>query len=158
MKIERTLPPNYEEIVKTLNPTHNTCFTYGDTLYAPNLGQGEEIEPHLMVHEENHEKQQGEAPSEWWTKYLADPEFRLSQELEAYGAQYAFVKAQNLPERVTKNFLERIAGDLCSPLYGELLEQGEAESKIRNQAKGVVWYRGERGSRLHQVQGKTQRH
>lgn len=135
MKLKKELPPNYEEIIKTLNPNEHTVFTYGDTLYAPHITDDKQIEDHLWIHEETHEQQQ-KNPVEWWNRYLADPDFRLEQELEAYGKQYAFVCKKNLNAKIKKLFLEHIAADLCSPIYGGLLTQGEAESKIRNKANG----------------------
>lgn len=135
MKLKRELPPNYEAIAKTLNPNENTVFTYGNTLYAPNITDDKQIEDHLWIHEETHEKQQIN-PQKWWNRYIAEPEFRMDQELEAYGNQYAFVCKKNLNAKIKKGFLERIASDLCSSLYGNLLTQAEAESKIRNRANG----------------------
>jgi hypothetical protein len=141
MKIVRELPPNYEEICKTLSPSDKTVFAYGDTLYAPGIKDDTEIQDHLMIHEETHQRQQGDDVEGWWIKYIADPEFRLSQELEAYGNQYAFVSKKDMLAIHRKNFLERIAADLASPMYGNILSLQEAESKIRNRAKEVetVW-------------------
>lgn len=139
MEIRRELPPNYEEICKTLSPNEHTIFTYEDIIYAPNLTDASQIEDHLALHEEIHSHQQREEGADkWWTKYLANPEFRLEQELQAYGAQYGFVCKKDIPAAVKKNFLGRIATDLASPVYGGLLTQGEAEAKIRAKAKLVV--------------------
>ncbi len=136
MKLSRELPPNYEEICKTLSPTSETVFTYGDTLHIPQNIDLNRLEDHLLVHEEVHSKQQID-PVEWWNKYLADPEFRLEQELQSYGAQYAFIKQKNILAKWKKGFLERIAADLASPMYGNLLSQPEAMSQIRRAAKQV---------------------
>lgn len=144
MKIVRGLPPNYEEIAKTLGPTEHTCFTYGDTLYVPSLPEGQEVPAHLLIHEEIHVKQQGSEPDEWWNKYLADAEFRLAQELEAYGAQYAYIRTLKdgddkiIRAKYRKNALEALGKDLSSPVYGSILSWPEAMSKIRNASKAMI--------------------
>lgn len=136
MKLKRELPPNYEEIVKTLSPSDKAVFTYGDTLYIPQDIDMSRVEDHLLVHEEVHGKQQQD-PVAWWNRYLADADFRMDQELEAYATQYAFVCKKNIMAKQKKSFLERIAADLASPMYGSVLTQPEAESKIRNRAKEI---------------------
>lgn len=138
MQIKRELPPNYEEIVKTLTPSDRAVFTWGDTVFAPQLAPGSELPPDLMVHEEVHEKQQGNDPEDWWRKYLDDPDFRLEQELQAYGVQYAWVNALDVKRDGKDKFLDMIAGDLSSPMYGLHLTHAEAVSKIRNKAKEVI--------------------
>lgn len=135
MRILIEPPPNYGEICKTLSPGDTAVFTYGDTIYAPNLKDEKEIQLHLMVHEETHAKQQTN-PEEWWIKYLADADFRFEQELEAYASQFAYVDGlEGLTYKNKKSFLEKIASDLASPMYGNIITQVEAESKIRNAAK-----------------------
>ncbi len=139
MEIRREQPPNIEKIRAKLAPDENTCFTYEDIIYAPNLTDAAQIEDHLALHEEIHSHQQRELGAVgWWDKYLEDPAFRLEEELLAYSAQYAFVCKKDIPAVVKKNFLGRIAQDLASPIYGNLLTQGQAESKIRTKAKLVV--------------------
>lgn len=137
LEILRTIPPNYELIVKTINPTPETIFTYGNKIYAPNLPEGQGLEDHLLIHELMHSEQQGDDPDAWWNRYLEDTDFRLAQELECYAHQFNCVNKKAIPYKVKRIFLERIAGDLSSPLYGNLLSQPEAESKIRNKSKTI---------------------
>lgn len=137
MKLVREAPPNFEEIKRVLSPNPNTVFAYGDTLYAPTLHEKVEIPDHLWVHEQTHEVQQGYDPAAWWTKYLSDVEFRLKQEIAAYGNQYRFVKSQGLPGWMEEKFLESFARDLSSETYGNIITHGAARSKIRNMANSI---------------------
>jgi hypothetical protein len=84
-----------------------------------------------------HIKQQGDNPKEWWDKYLTDKKFRLEQEVEAYGIQFASLKSV-VRDDISKQFLTRFAVVLSSPMYGSMLSLQEAESKIRNYAKNCL--------------------
>ncbi len=102
-------------------------FTYGDTLYNPTRGQ---ISQDLVAHEEVHERQQKlPGVKAWWNKYLVDEEFRLSQEIEAYRAQYAFIKTQ-LNRKARMPLLKELATNLSSSLYGNLININEAKDII----------------------------
>jgi hypothetical protein len=127
-------PPNIEAIKAKFDLTgKDPVFAYGDTLYNP---AGNRIEEHLMVHEETHERQQKEMGVEaWWDKYLVDAEFRVLQELEAYGNQYRFV-TQNFKDRnAVARFLHLIASDLSGAMYGNAIQYGEAIIKIKRAAR-----------------------
>src|SRR3989304_1332950 len=79
-------PPNYEAIIKHLNPNKNTIYTYGETVYIPS---GADLTVDLIAHEQTHiDQQSSKDPQKWWEIYLKDPKFRLEQELEAYRNQY----------------------------------------------------------------------
>lgn len=148
MEIKNEYPPNYELIKLALNPPPHTVFCYGETIYNPS---GREIPPDLEHHEAVHSRQQAGYPDAWWAKYLTDADFRLSQELEAYGEQYLFAKelieaqAEEAAKqgkvlsagktRLLKWALEGMASALSSETYGTLITYGEAESKIRNYSK-----------------------
>lgn len=134
MKIVHDFPPNYQEIIKALPAVANNkrlLLTYGDIVYYP-YGKGS-IPEHLKVHERTHTKQQGSSPQLWWNKYLTSPKFRLSEEIQAYRRQYAFFKSTNHNIGEQRNFLSRLAADLCSPLYGEPLGFAEARKEIANE-------------------------
>jgi hypothetical protein len=67
----------------------------------------------------------------WWRKWLEDPEFRLSQELEAYQEQYQFfVKTESNREKVNQA-LWSIAGMLSSKIYGSVISHSEAVLAIK---------------------------
>lgn len=127
-------PPNFEIIKAAMphaNETHVYC--YGDTIFCPD---GHEPKPDIIFHESIHTKQQGGNPSAWWARYLSDPNFRLDQELQAYGEQYLWllthVKASN---SFFKWALQSMATALSGDAYGNLLSYGQAETRIKAYAK-----------------------
>lgn len=129
-------PPNYE-MIKLVFPNcaeYKPIFAYGDTIYNPFKI---EITKDLEIHEEVHSKRQGNNPAEWWGKYLSDREFRLQEEIIAYGTQYAWVSKLDMKTEIKNWLKDQMAQALSSETYGNLLSYGEAESKIRNYAKNV---------------------
>lgn len=148
MKTVIGLPPNYELIRIALNPSKHAIFCYGDTIYNPS---NRTITPDIEHHEYIHSKQQGDNPDLWYARYLQDPQFRLEQEIEAYGEQYVLAKeniekADEEARKETKVLaagktqllrwaLESMARALSGADYGNLISYGEAQSKIRNYAK-----------------------
>jgi len=126
-------PPNYEQIKETfpVESTDNVVFTYGDTLYNPHKLK---ITEDLWLHEEVHQKQQVD-PKQWWDMYCENEQFRLDQELEAYGRQYAYIKSLPIITKERRTFLDFISEILSSNLYGNIISFKVAESKIRNKAK-----------------------
>ena len=134
----KQLPPNYAEIEKEFGKEaivgKPIIFTYGSIIYNP---IGFDIPPDLLTHEMTHQDQQGDNPGGWWAHYLADKEFRVEQEAEAYGNQYRFIcrSVKNRDARA-KN-LWRMASFLSSPMYGKCISHGEAIKKIRFYAEGI---------------------
>ncbi len=130
MKVVNAYPPNIEEIRRSFNiEGKSVVFTYGDTLYAPNSS---EISPDLMVHEETHAEQQSHIGTYvWWDRYITNPAFRLDQELEAYRNQYQWA-VENLTRHYRRALLKRIAEDLSSDLYGNVIDTEEAIKLIKN--------------------------
>lgn len=130
MNIVKGYPPNIEKIRAAFPLRKNTVFTYGDTIYAPDMMN--RLLPDLEAHEKTHEIQQGADPEGWWDKYIADPQFRYTQELWAYQNQYRFyckfVKGRN--ERF--NFLKTLALDLSGPMYGNIVGFMDALNLIKN--------------------------
>lgn len=134
MKISEKYPPNYDEIVQALGKVDGAVFCYGDTIYNPFKRN---ITPDIEVHEAVHMKQQGNMPEVWYMKYLYDPKFRLEQEIQAYGEQYAFIKKYMKGDLLAWG-LEKMAQALSGKEYGNLLSYNEAEAKIRLASKNVV--------------------
>jgi hypothetical protein len=140
MKISFSNPPNYDDIVKTFDIPKDrpTFFTYGDTCYNPSkVG----IPKDLIVHETVHMEQQGandQTAKKWWAKYLKDPEFRLSQEAEAYAKQYHFI-CKTLKDRNSRSILLwEIATILSGPLYGKAIDKTSAVALLRKYINGVI--------------------
>lgn len=128
MNIVHDYPPNIDVIRKQFGITgEHVVFTFGDILYNPS---GDTIPDHLLVHEQVHTKQQGLDVSGWWNRYLADNQFRLQQEVEAYRAQYQFA-LQNLNRIYRRLLLKKIAKDLSGPMYGKLVSSQQAEQLIK---------------------------
>lgn len=139
--VRHEFPPNWKDIIQTFpivenakhpDGTYRVVFTFAPYIYVPG---GQRLNPDIYVHETIHLKQQGSNPKEWWARYLSDPQFRLSQELEAYGAQLAMFN--DAPNRWFEHVKDRLAQDLSSEFYGKVISFGEAASKIRRIAKSL---------------------
>ena len=132
-KILKRYPPNYHEILKALPSVKNrpnAIFTYAPYIYWP---AGLSLPLDFHEHEEVHIQQQNAlegGAAEWWTRYLQDPKFRLEQELQAYRVQWQYAKIYNRKKR--RELLQKIAGDLSSPMYGNLLTKEQAIESIQN--------------------------
>lgn len=130
MKIVVDKPPNYDELKEHFDIDGRAIvFTYGDTVYNPS---GILMPLHLMMHEDAHIEQQrtlGAKP--WWDMYLKDSAFRLTQEIEAYKAQYQFVCRYEHNREKRALFLKSIATDLSSGIYGNIITYPEAQALIR---------------------------
>lgn len=128
MEIRHAYPPNYKQVAKVFgrNAISNAVFTYGNTIYSP---RGNPIAGHLLHHEQVHMKQQRAGAEEWWHRYLVDPEFRLSQELEAYREQYKFIKT-NYGREDRRVLLKHIVKDIASPMYGSMITKELAKQLI----------------------------
>ena len=130
-QIQVDYPPNIETIKKHFDVmSKDIVFTYGDTLYSP---AGGDINKPLMAHENTHSRQQEEmGVSEWWDKYIEDKNFRIEQEVEAYKNQYVeYCKnKKNMAKRVM--FLNDLAQDLSSSIYGNVVGFDEAIKLIKH--------------------------
>lgn len=140
MKIIKSYPSNYAIIRATLNPNKNTIYCWGDIIYNPS---GEEIPEDVLFHESVHSAQQGKDIAVWWARYVRDKDFRQEQEVQAFGAQYEFVKRKvkklNIQGKhiILKECMDELANNLKDN-YKLNLSFGEAESKIRNTAKRML--------------------
>lgn len=92
-KISTDVPPIYDAAVKKFGCDFNKgiVFTYGDTVHVKTGKLRDDVEAHETVHVVQQRNYPGGAAA-WWDRYLTDPKFVLEQELEAYRAQYKFVK------------------------------------------------------------------
>lgn len=131
MKISTEYPPNYKDIEKVL-PTKEAVFCFGDTIYNP---YQLEIMPDVIVHEATHTIQQGKDPKKWWKMYLKSPDFRLNQEIQAYAAQYSFVKKHIKDREFVYLHLLNLAKQLSGPEYGSLIKPVEAKNLIKEYAE-----------------------
>ncbi len=151
LEIVTAFPPNFDSIQVVLpHASRDHVFCYDGKIYNPSGKKLPiDIQYHEYIHSLQHEEFEGGCTA-WWVKYLMDPDFRLDQELEAYGKQFAFAK-RNLIEtdedvRVrtqnkshlgggVNNILKHLLFDMAIALsgkeYGSLLSYGRAESAIK---------------------------
>lgn len=129
MKIIQAYPPNIEEIEKTFDLTgKKPVFAYGSVLFNPS---GASIDEFLLAHEMTHAAQQKNNPSTWWEKYLSDKAFRLSQEAEAYHAQYMALMRKAKDRNAIARYVHSIAVDFSSAMYGNIVSYTDARKIIK---------------------------
>jgi hypothetical protein len=134
-KISHSPPPCYEEAKKKFGVNFfrdRVVFTYGDTIH---FYKGN-IDPDLIAHESVHIKQHAAysgGPEAWWRKYLDDGDFRLSQELEAYRAQYEYI-LKYYKKKTHFDHLHFYAKSLCT-IYGLKMTIEDAMNLISNYEK-----------------------
>lgn len=135
INIENGYPPNWEkiqEVFPAVKGRKDVFFAYGGKIYK---GENEGVPEYLLVHEKIHlDRQVKMGNEEWWGKYLTDPTFRLQEEILAYSAQYKFMK-ERLNAKTADFVLDRIAEELSSELYGNMVEYHKGHSLIRHKAK-----------------------
>lgn len=126
--IKHEYPPNLAQIETAFGPVGPTViFTYAPHIYVPN---GDRLSKPLIAHEEVHLRQQCDDPEMWWERYLADPEFRFQEELEAHRAEWATARRIIRDRNRSARILTAIARRLASPLYGSLVSFREAKAAI----------------------------
>jgi len=135
MKTKNTTPPNWLDIIKRFpaieQMVDRVIFTYYPEVYVPS---GAKLPSDIQLHEGIHLRQQHEyGVASWWKRYLADDDFRLEQELEAYAAQlHMWRPAGNSQFQKAK---DRMVNDLISPAYDLKITYSEAEGKLRRYEK-----------------------
>lgn len=136
MKILIERPPIYDNLSLVFPLHRGIIFAYGEDIYNPDDVR---VSEDLIVHESVHIKQQKElGPDIWWSKYMRDTDFRLSQEIEAYAEQYNFIcrKEQNKQKRF--EILKRMAEILSSATYGKCIGLGNALLKIKEKSNDIT--------------------
>lgn len=112
-------PPNFDQILaafpKAADP--GVLFAHGEDIFNPSAVR---IPDWLYRHEIRHCARQFSHPGGadgWWTSYIADQEFRYTEELLAhvdeYVARLAGVRDRNVRARISL----QTAGRLVAPLY-----------------------------------------
>lgn len=134
MKIVEVFPPNINEINNALGDCSKSkpVYCYGSTIYNP---YKRVITPDVEIHEQVHSRQQGQFPEIWWEQYFVDKEFRLNQEIEAYGTQYDYVLKHIEQGKLRRWMLEKLSMELSGSAYGNLISYAKAESRIRSFTK-----------------------
>lgn len=126
-------PPIFEKIADVLPQARKTgvIFTYGDKVYNPSRVS---LTPELTAHEATHVAQQIEMGADvWWDRYLADPQFRYEQELEAHRVEleaYSVFNNRHARRAAEKLIARRLAG----PLYGNASTEAKARKDLKHVA------------------------
>jgi hypothetical protein len=125
-------PPNIAAIRAVLPVTRNNIFAYGGTIYSPGSSS---LPPELIAHEQVHFEQQAViGVDQWWTRFLADPKFRLSQEIPAHKAEYRHMlrAATSRQQRrfVKSKGLKMLGKRLSAPMYGGIITTQTAMQEI----------------------------
>lgn len=135
MKYSDQKPPNWEKLVALFGVDWKyTVVTWGDTVHA-----ARPLTPDLEVHEAVHVRQQAEiGVMAWWKRFYEDPAFRLEQELEAYRAQFEFIRKCSNDRNQIFKIRDRIASDLAGHIYGNCISYEDAFKKIAERPQAVA--------------------
>ena len=125
-------PPPYLFLWRLFFPNCNfekNVFVWGKDIYTKY-----KLDQPLFVHEYTHCEQQ--QLSKWYgiiwlIRYIKSPKFRLSQELEAYQNQYKYYCFRDKDKNYRAKFLNKLASDLSSPLYNNLISFSQALEAIK---------------------------
>lgn len=127
-------PPLWDIIDKTFHVAGKPIlFAWGDRIFNP---EGVHVPKELHAHEEIHGARQLEACDlsdpvhQWWLKYIADPAFRLAEEIPAHRAEYLSFCKRHADRNLRSRALSSIAMKLAAPLYGSLVTVREARDLI----------------------------
>jgi hypothetical protein len=136
LQVVFTFPPRYKELDARFQVRGRpVIFTFGLVVHNPGRIK---ISPELMVHEGVHSKRQGADVDGWWTDYIADPLFRLCEEMPAHIAEYADVCNRFSIHKAQQRALHLIAARISGPLYGGMIDYREARERIESGAHSVL--------------------
>lgn len=127
--IRMEYPPNIGQIRAAFKLTGAEIFAWDGIIYSPSSPT---VSPALVEHEKVHFRQQRDVggPEIWWDRYIADPAFRLEQEMEAHIVEYrAYSETHGRPQR--RRYLEVLARRLASPMYGGVITKKAAKARIK---------------------------
>lgn len=123
-------PPNIDQIRKVLPVTKRNIFAFGNRIYSPS---SKTLPEWLIEHEKVHFAQQEDyGVRKWWTRFLKDPEFRLSQELPAHRREYQAFCQRYADRNMRSMYLQEIGRRLAAPMYGSIITAREAVKEIRD--------------------------
>jgi len=133
MRVVQALPPLFDEIDAAFNVRgKRVIFAWGDKIFNP---AGITVTPELLAHEQVHGERQGADVEGWWRRYIAEPEFRLLEEIPAHVEEFKSLCAQHAHRWHSKRAMRRtfaaaIARKLSSPLYGGLISFAQAKEAL----------------------------
>lgn len=125
MKFSNEKPAIYDRLRASFGISWGTIvITYGDTIYSKYP-----ISEDLTIHEQTHIEQQAElGPEAWYDEYLSNPEFRLTQETEAYRNQIHFIRS-NYPRDQRRKLEQHIYHSMAT-MYGNMCTEEEAKQLL----------------------------
>lgn len=133
MIVLNSRPPNFDAIAAVFPIIGKpVLFAWAGFIYNP---QGARVGPEKHVHEEVHSRRQGDDPAGWWARYIADPEFRLLEEIPAHYAEYRYLIDHSSGRAGRRKHLAVVAANLASPLYGRMIDIGLAKALLEGPAK-----------------------
>jgi hypothetical protein len=127
IEIKHEIPDIFVDCAKHFGVKwEDVIITYYPYIYSP-----VSITEAKYYHEATHILQQKEyGVKEWWARYFQDKEFRLSQEVEAYKNEKAFIQ-ENIKNREERFKLTiQIYRDLSGSTYGNLVTYEEAKKLL----------------------------
>lgn len=132
MRLVHDVPPMFDEIDAAFHVKGKpVIFAWGDKIYAP-MQQGE-LPKALVLHEEVHGARQTAyvgGVEAWWRRYIAEPQFRLDEEIPAHRAELAHLLTKAKGPAMRAHALSRTAARLAAPLYGNLISIAEAKKVL----------------------------
>lgn len=125
----------YPPIIAEIDAAFHTMgkpiiYAFGDVIYNP---AGVPISRPLVLHEATHGTRQiamEGGVEAWWKRYIADPEFRLNEEIPAHQNEYKMFRDLNHDRNLRAIYLQKVARKLASPLYGSLITFKDAKALV----------------------------
>lgn len=133
IRVSYTHPPFWDRIVEKFPEVEkgDVIFAWGTVIYRPNVCAG--LSKPLMAHETVHCVRQLSYPGgveAWWERYLAEPKFRLDEEIPAHREELRVMMQKFKGQSMRNHAISRIAARLAGPLYGNLITIAEAKKLI----------------------------
>lgn len=101
------------------NITDDTIFAYCDIIYSNNP-----LPADLIIHEQQHFKQQKEYGLQTWVKrYLNEKDFRLEMERQAYLVQLSSISEKGLRDAIRKDCITALSSGLYGKITREKVEE-----------------------------------
>jgi hypothetical protein len=137
MIVRLEYPPMIKEIDAAFHVIGKPIiYAWGDTIYNP---MKVPMYPQYFGHEAVHGMRQMEFNIEgsnlnsienWWRRYIADPEFRLNEEIPAHMVEYAVFRDRHKDRNQRSGYMHKVARKLASPLYGSLITYKDAKALL----------------------------
>lgn len=124
LRIVNEKPPVYDrcKVQFGVDWDQGIVITYGDTIHTKVMNLPADIILHESVHIE---QQRAYGKEAWWDRYFVDPDFRKSQETDAYREQGRFLRKTIGDRNRRFRILNKIATNMAV-YYGDIFTRTEA--------------------------------